>query len=346
MKKNELVAFIITFILVLISVILLSIILSQQARGQQILFNPDDQPLSAIDNVDELGLYTCGIADNYVASLFGKYTLGRAHLLSLAATHKLYSYELYDETSQKIGSQQEGIYGYVLGYRYQFWDVDAPFLGFAVKGKYEKDNFTFDTDVTIYGIKSKTLFLPAITLGVENAPVLPRWYLIFSEEILAPINFLVGLKGSLLSVEDETTWQAGFFVVVSIKEFKRFSKLELRVDSDFSPVGYLRTNVGVVLSFRDIFSPRVDLEVGTKYRRHVYLGDNGEFYVKAQKKRYTPEVENLIRELRELQEVVSRIKDFTLGQSMVETARSLIQQGAYDQAREVIDKLRLYLKEW
>jgi Arc/MetJ-type ribon-helix-helix transcriptional regulator len=54
----------------------------------------------------------------------------------------------------------------------------------------------------------------------------------------------------------------------------------------------------------------------------------------------------LIRELRDLQEVVSRIKNFTLGQSMVETARSLIQQGAYDQAREVIDKLRLYLKEW
>jgi hypothetical protein len=346
MKKNELVAFFITFILVLISVILLTIILSQQARGQQILFNPDDQPLSAIDNVDELGLYTCGIADNYVASLFGKYTLGRAHLLSLAVIHKLYSYELYDETSQKIGSQQEGIYGYVLGYRYQFWDVDAPFLGFAVKGKYEKDNFTFDTDVTIYGTKSKTLFLPAITLGVENVPVLPRYYIILSEEILTPINFLVGLKGSLLTIEDETVWQAGFFVVVSIKEFKRFSKLELRIDSDFSQAGYLKTNVGVVLSFRDLIRPRVDLEVGTKYRSHVYLGDNGEFYVKAQRKRYTPEVENLIRELRELQEVVSRIKDFTLGQSMVETARSLIQQGAYDQAREVIDKLRLYLKEW
>jgi hypothetical protein len=346
MKKNELLAFIITFIFVLISVILLSIILSQQARGQQILFNPDDQPLSAIDNVDELGLYTCGIADNYVASLFGKYTLGRVHLLSLAVTHKLYSYELYDETSQKVGSQQEGVYGYILGYRYQFWDVDAPFLGFAVKGKYEKEALTFDTDVTIYGIKSKTLFLPAITLGVENAPVLPRYYLIFSEEILTPINFLLCLKCSLLSVEDETTWQAGFFVAVSIKEFKRFSKLELRVDSDFSPVGYLRTNVGVVLSFRDLIRPRVDLEVGTKYRSHVYLGSNGEFYIKAQRKRYTPEVENLIRELRDLQEVVSRIKNFTLGQSMVETARSLVQQGAYDQAREVIDKLRLYLKEW
>jgi len=346
MKKNELVAFIITFIFVLISVILLSIILSQQARGQQILFNPDNQPLSVIDNVDELGLYTCGIADNYVASLFGKYTLGRAHLLSLAVIHKLYGYELYDETSQKIGSQQEGIYGYVLGYRYQFWDVDAPFLGFAVKGKYEKDNFTFDTDVTVYGIKSKTLFLPTITLGIENVPVLPRYYLVFSEEILTPISFLVGLKGSFVSVDDETTWQAGFFVAASIKEFKRFSKLELRVDSDFSQAGYLRTNIGIVLSFRDLIKPRVDFEVGTKYRSHVYLGDNGEFYVKAQRKRYTPEVENLIKELRELQEVVSRIKDFTLGQSMVETARSLIQQGAYDQAREVVDKLRLYLKEW
>jgi hypothetical protein len=258
----------------------------------------------------------------------------------------LYSYELYDETSQKIGFQRERIYGYILGYRYQFWDVDAPFLGFAVKGKYEKDNFTFDTDMTIYGISSKTLFLSMFTLGVENLPVLPRYYLIFSEEILAPINFLIGLKGSLVSLKGETTWQAGFFVAASIKEFKRFSKLELRIDSDFSQAGYLKTNVGVVLSFRDIFSPRVDLEVGTKYRSHVYLGNNGEVYVKAQRKRYTPEVESLIRELRELQEVVSRIRNFALGQNMVETARSLIQQGAYDQARDVIEKLRLYLKEW
>ena len=344
MKRNELIAFIITFVIVIFAVLCLLLFLSQVSQGQ-VLINVDNQPLSAVGSVNEVGFYIRGIEDRQVLGLFGKYTLLREHLFSLCVLQEDFSYTVYDEHARLLRKEEVSKYSYTLGYRYQFWDIDKPFLGFALKAKY-MDSFSFDVDFTVYESKTKTFFYPSISLGVEDILFIPRYFVVVSQEIRAPISVLFGLKGSIAVAEESRGWQVGFWVGASLKEFKRFSDLSFRVESDFSEAGYLRTNVGLTLGFKDVVFKKADVETTTKYRYHEYLGDNAEFVVKVVRKKHTPEVENLIKELRELEVVVSRIRDFTLGQSMVEEARALIQQGAYDQAREVVEKLRLYLKEW
>lgn len=346
MKKEELFAFIITFILTVIAVFFLLWVLRTQTIGA-VLPDYDYLPFSAQENVCEVGFHTCGVSNDNIFSLFGKYTLGRQHSFLLSLTQFDFGYDVYNDVSQKTGSVHKLYYSAVVGYRYQFWDIDKPFLAVGVKTKYLSNiqDYDLDLDLTVLETKTKTFFSPAVSLGIEDIRSLVRYFIVLQQEIKAPINISFGLKGSLLSVENVRSWQAGFFVVATLKEYRRFSDLGLRVSSDFANSGYLRTSVNIVLGLKDIL-PRADLKFETGYRYHEFLGDNGEFLIKLTRKRYTPEVEVLISELRDLERVVMRIKDFTLGQQMVEDARSLIQQGAYDQAREVIEKLRQYLKEW
>ena len=297
-------------------------------------------PLSIIENLYEVGFYSRGVAENSFYSIFGKFTIRREHLFSISVVQENFSCGLYDWTSQKVKEEIFVDYYCNLGYRYQFWDIDKPFLAVALGCKYyEKEKmFFYDFDFSV-------LSSPAITLGVENIGSLEKFFVMFSQRFNFPINIFCGLKLDTSHFNNQLNWCGSFFVNFSLKEFRRFSELSLRFEERFTKYGHFASFVGITLGFKNVIS-NADLVTTSNVSVHDLLGSNGDFSLKIIKRKYTPEVEMLIKEFRNLEKEVYKIKDFVLGYKMIEDIRSLIEQEAYDQARGLIEKLRLYLKEW
>jgi len=301
---------------------------------------PDFLPLSAVDNVNEIGFYTRGVSDNSFYSIFGKLTLRREHLFSFSFVREDFSCTLYDFTSAKVKNEIFVDYYYNLGYRYQFWDIDRPFLAVAGSCRYyEKEKlFFYDFDFSI-------LSSPVISIGVEDINGLERFFVLVTQRFNLPVDVFCGLKLSSNYVDNQPNWSGTAFVGFSLREFRRFSDLGIRLEERFTRYGHLSTFLGITLGFKN-FVHNADLMVDSNVSSHDYLGINGDFKLKVFKLKHPPEVEMLIKEFRSLEKEVYKIQGFVLGQKMIEDIRSLIEQGAYEQARGVIEKLRLYLKEW
>lgn len=283
--------------------------------------------------------------------IYGVLSLFRSNLFLLDIVHSRISYDKINNKGVFVGKAEEELWGGVIGYRYQLWDVDRPFLGLGIKVKYDTlDVYGVDTDITFYSQQAEILS-PHVSLGFEDFGFVPKAFILLYRDIPGKIlgcNYFA--KGLYLLREQNLQFECGVGGMLYQLPPGKISNFVDNLEATFfvriTRYGLENFGFSISLNFRKTPSFPLFLGLRSTSYNNKYIGGSNVSEIYYREVVTTRDVKKLLEEVRELEARVRQIEGFNLGRDMIIQIKQLIKMGAYEQAKSAIEELREYLLEW